>query len=180
MSTGHPLFAIVRGMNIRLARQWASVPGVVFPEPVKKILTDKRCVTVRPPASEWISAVALAKHLGITTERANALGMRHDEGYKVYTDPINPMSRTRFFRRRFVMNAEVKHTEDVAKYEKTHVVMATVLKTLNLSRSAVSKLVAKGKLHPIRVSGGGRKGIYYVYSKKELQQIKKERQNGQR
>ena len=162
------------GMNVRLARKWASVPGVQFPEPVQKILTDNRCITFIPPADAWISAPALAKHLGVSADRANVIGMRNDDGFRVYVDPINPAVRTRYFRRAKVMDAEVKRSVLVDDYTNTHVTNKEAMDYLNVSRNAVSKMVLSGSLHPVRVRGGGKRGIYYMYSKKELEQIKTE------
>lgn len=162
------------GMNVRLARKWASVPGVHFPKQVQKILDDNRCITFIPPADGWISAPALAKHLGVSADRANVIGMRNDEGFRVYVDPINPSVRTRYFRRAKVMDAEVKRSVLVDDYKDTHMTNKEAMDYLNVSRNAVSKMVLSGKLNPVRVRGGGKRGIYYMYSKKELEQIKTE------
>lgn len=162
------------GLNMTLAKKWAAVPGVTFPAPMTRLLGDKRCTTVRLPQNEWISASKLAKHLGVTSERANAIGMRADGAYRIYVDPLNPVSRTRFFRRSKVMGLKVARTCRADDYAKTHVPLSKAMELLGVGRGTVAKYVRDGKLNPVHACEEGKKGIHYLYSLKEISNIKKD------
>lgn len=161
-------------MNVSLARKWAAVPGVKYPDAMHRLIFDNRCVTKQPSRADWISATELAKRLNISAERANAVGVRADKNFKVYVDPRSPARRTRYFNRSKVADIYVPVSEQAKEYERTHVPLPEAISILGKGRNAVVRLVEKGLLNPVRVRGGGKRGIFYMYSKKELEQIKKD------
>lgn len=166
-------YCLRMSLNMQLARKWAEVPGVTFPEPMLKLINDSRCVTRKPSPKEWISASMLAKHLGVSTERANSIGMRNDKNFCVYVDPCSPSVRTRYFHKNRVMRLNVVIAMPAEDYVNTHVPLKEAIEMTGLGKAAIAKHVDQGKLHPVSVKGQGRRGIYYLYSKNELKLLKK-------
>lgn len=161
--------------NLARARLWAAVEGIEFPGPVQKMLDDIHSITVRPPVAEWIEAAELARHFGISTNRANQIGVREDKDYKVYVDPLQPNYRRKYFHRSKVLNACVLQTLNSEDYSGTHKSLKEAMQYLGVGRTSIAKYVSGKRLHPIRVSDPGKKGLYYMYPIEELDRIKEER-----